>query len=265
MASPPYADEWSFPDITGQTVGPMHPVHTVPMASVPAYKGLNVAIAGNPASVAADRFGPSLPAGMDYPKTVADTANWEQTEEWERSMAEPEREPAEAPATVEETTVPERQPPAPAQQAPPVEVAAVEAVKPTPPPAAPNPAYKPGFKQQAAALGIDLLMGSNPVTMGLNVLSLIGLGTTVGGAIMNAVGGKYGENLAKPGTTQEREQGGATQEARTEGGYGTNVKPKTAKEEAATFEEKYLTFHDPTWRPTPVQKWGPEPTHSEYV
>ena len=118
-----------------------------------------------------------------------------------------------------------------------------------------------GLVGQAAATGIDVLTGSNPVGMVGNALSLAFTGRTIGGNVVNAV--QSGTNTYSPGDQSQRLGGGDDSASRRKDLMKDTTEKETKKKaEAATtstaadssnsFEDKYL---NDSGRPTPEQKW----------
>jgi hypothetical protein len=143
--------------------------------------------------------------------------------------------------------------------------------------ATPKPGeYKRSAIDQAKATGIDVLTGAaGPIGLGINLATGVFLGTTLGGAVVDAAAGRWGANQYSPGDTRSRDPSGGDDRngieqaaaeraaklkegttAKTIGGESTS----TAASSSNSFEEKYL---NDTGRPTPEQKW--DWTSSKYL
>ena len=130
--------------------------------------------------------------------------------------------------------------------------------------------YQRSLPGQIAAAGIDMLTGTNPVTLGANLVSLLATGSTIGGAVWDASHGKYGPNQYSPGDTAENREG-ATGRGR-EYTTPTRTTPEQAADvleestvpttPAETFIAKYIDPPAPTEIPRasipePVYDWEP--------
>lgn len=115
-----------------------------------------------------------------------------------------------------------------------------------------------GLKGNLAVLAGDLAMGAaGPVGL-FNAGVQIATGKSIPGHIWSATHGEYGPNQYKG----SQHTGTSNREATSTTKPVAEPRPNTADEEpGTTFEEKYLAFNDPTWRPTPLQRFGKvEPT-----
>jgi hypothetical protein len=163
----------------------------------------------------------------------------------------------------QETTVPEEQQTAAADEAKPAFTPpkGVTVQKPTVKTVPVD--YKRSKAGWAKAIAIDIGTALHPVGWAANLASMALTGESLGGAIADASGGRWGENQYKG--SEHLNDGGSNRPLTSSTTTASTARPETTDDAGPTFEEKYLDFNDPTWRPTPPQKWGPNPTHSEYV
>src|SRR5262245_4046485 len=126
--------------------------------------------------------------------------------------------------------------------------------------------YPKGF-QKAMATGLDILTGfvpgvGTPVSIYNLIASLTGQPTS-GQAIMNYL--SEHPNQYQPGSQPERPGGGGGLEPQyntggmtgtSEGGLGTPSPAAPTEEPTSPADDFINTYIDPTWRPTPLQKWG---------
>lgn len=130
----------------------------------------------------------------------------------------------------------------------------------------PNPTKPRGLGGDIAVTAADTALDLTGPPGWVNRGIQLATGKSVPGHVWAATHGEYGPNQYAQGSQHRSSEtsGDGSRQAET-GRAGGSVDEETTVPQAKTFEEKYLAFNDPTWRPTPIQKWGDKPTYPEYT